>query len=79
MRTGRNRMKNTLFFGFPSSTEPTGIIDVREIAIDSEYGIQARNYGYTPKGLDCRRDQIATEVAAGVMMEVAAEAAGANT
>ena len=30
---------------------------MREIAIDSEYGIQARNYGYTPKGLDCRRDQ----------------------
>ena len=33
--TGRRRTKKPFFFVFPSSTEPTGVIDTRDIAINS--------------------------------------------
>ena len=49
---GRRRMKNQVFFGFPPSTESTGVISVRYLAIDSEDSLHASDYGYTPEGLD---------------------------
>ena len=31
---GKEQNKNPLLFGFPSATEPTGLISARELAID---------------------------------------------
>lgn len=52
----RNKTRNPLFFGFPSYTEPTRVIGVIELVIDQEYGIHARNSGYTPEFSDRRRN-----------------------
>ena len=50
MGTGRSRTKNKPFFGFPYSTENTGVIGARELSIYSEDGIHTQNDGYTPGG-----------------------------
>ena len=44
------------FIGFPSATETTGVITAREIATDLEDGVHTRDYVYTSKGTEHRRN-----------------------
>ena len=56
-RTGMSRTKRPFFFGFPSATETTGLIDIKELARYLEDGVHARNYGYITEGLELGRNQ----------------------
>ena len=53
----KDHNKKLLSFGFPYGTETKVTIVTKELTIDSEDGVQARNYVYTPEVTELRRNQ----------------------
>ena len=45
----KEQNKKAALFGFPSSTEPTGVIVARDLVIDMDGVFHACDNGYTPK------------------------------